>query len=88
MESMSTNIQIRSVDDGLAAAAKAEAARRRLSLSDYLKELISRDLAVQNGVERRARLYAEIAANPPLPEVTADDTAAALAQARAEMGLS
>lgn len=88
MESMSTNIQIRSVDDGLAAAAKAEAARRRLSLSDYLKELISRDLSVQDGVERRARLYAEIAANPPLPEVTADDTAAALAQARAEMGLS
>ncbi|CAN5373214.1 hypothetical protein BH23ACT6_BH23ACT6_18740 [soil metagenome] len=42
---MSTTLQICSVDDEFAAAAKAEAARRRMSLSAYLKELIRQDLA-------------------------------------------
>lgn len=85
---MSTNLQIRSVDETLAAAAKAEAARRHLSLSDYLKQLIQDDLDAQSAAARRAQLYAEIATNPPLSAVTAEDTSAALQQARQEMGLS
>lgn len=81
---MSTNLQIRSVDDGLAAAAKAEAARRRMSLSDYLKELIASDLAQQSSARRRRMLYAEIARTAP-QGVQREDTSAALAQARQEM---
>ena len=85
---VSTNLQIRSVDEALAAAAKAEAARRRLSLSDYLKELIEKDLQANSITARRERLFAEIRANPPIVGLTAEDTAAAVAQAREEMGLS
>lgn len=83
---MSTNIQIRSVDDDLAAAAKAEAARRRMSLSDYLKELIAQDLAARSATSHRAALYAEVARAAP-PDVRHEDTAAALQQARRELNL-
>lgn len=81
---MATNIQIRSVDDGLAAAAKTEAARRRMSLSDYLKELLTQDLAAVSSARRRAEVYAEITRTAPR-DVTRDATRAALAQARQEM---
>lgn len=81
---MATNLQIRSVDKEMAAAAKAEAARRRMSLSDYLKSLIARDLAERSATRRRAVLYAEIAETAPR-DVRHEDTASALADVRAEM---
>lgn len=77
-----TTIRITSVDDELAAAAKAEAARRRLSLSDYLKELIAADLAA---VRRRQELYSEIARTAPT-HVTRLDTEGALAVSSLEPG--
>lgn len=83
---MSTNLQIRSVDNEFATAAKAEAARRRMSLSDYLKELIRQDLARSSAEQRRCDLYDEIARTAPTG-VDRAATAAALAQARREMGL-
>ncbi|MCK0112628.1 hypothetical protein MWU75_10795 [Ornithinimicrobium sp. F0845] len=82
---MATNLQIRSVDAEMAAAAKAEAARRRMSLSDYLKELIASDLAAHADARRRAALYDEIARTAPRTG-TREDTAAALATVREEMG--
>ncbi|WP_109474322.1 hypothetical protein [Ornithinimicrobium cavernae] len=82
---MATNLQIRSVDEEMAAAAKAEAARRRMSLSDYLKELIARDLAEHVASRHRAALYAEIAETSPR-NVRREDTAGALAEVRREMG--
>lgn len=86
MDLMTTNIQIRSVDDDLAAAAKAEAARRRLSLSDYLKDLIVKDLEAGAALDRRQALYAEIARTAPT-HVTRDETARALEQARRDLEL-
>lgn len=83
---MSTTLQIRSVDNELAAAAKAEAARRRMSLSDYLKELIRQDLARSSAEQRRRELYDEITRTAPTG-VGRAATATALAQARREMGL-
>ena len=83
---MSTNLQFRSVDEEMAAAVKAEAARRRMSLSDYLKELIATDLAEHSAARRRAVLYAEIAATAP-GTIRRADTAAALAEVRGEMGI-
>lgn len=83
---VTTNLQIRSVDDAMAAAAKAEAARRRMSLSDYLKELISQDLGARSAERRRADLYADIARAAPR-HVRQEDTAAALEQARRELSL-
>lgn len=83
---MSTTLQIRSVETEFAAAAKAEAARRKMSLSDYLKELIRQDLERNSAERRRRELYAEIAHDAP-PLVSRTDTAAALAQVRREMGL-
>ncbi len=83
---MSTNLQIRSVDDEFAAAAKAEAARRRMSLSDYLKELIHQDLTRSSAEKRRRELYDEVARTAPTG-VSREETAAALAEARREMGL-
>lgn len=83
---MSTNLQIRSVDDELAAAVKAEAARRRMSLSDYLKELIAKDLAGHSAARRRERLYAQIAQTAP-GHLSHEDTAEALAAVRRDMGI-
>lgn len=83
---MSTTLQIRSVDNEFAAAAKAEAARRQMSLSDYLKELIREDLARSSAEQRRSELYDEIARTAPTG-VSRAATAAALAQAREDMGL-
>lgn len=83
---MSTNIQIRSVDDELAAAAKAEATRRRMSLSDYLKELIEQDLGARSAARHRADLYAQVSLSVPAT-VRRADTAAAVKRARRELGL-
>ncbi len=83
---MSTNLQIRSVDDEFAAAAKAEAALRRMSLSDYLKELIRQDLTRSSAEKRRRELYDEVVRTAPTG-VSREATAAALAEARREMGL-
>lgn len=79
-----TNLQIRSVDENLAAAAKAEASRRHLSLSDYLKELIEKDVRANSAVARRERLWAEIRANPPL-HVSRKDILAARDDARRDL---
>lgn len=86
LRKMSTTLQIRSVDNEFAAAAKAEAARRRMSLSDYLKELIREDLARNSAEQRRAELYDEIARTAPTG-VDRAATTAALAQTREDMGL-
>lgn len=83
---MSTNLQIRSVDDEFAAAAKAEAALRRMSLSDYLKDLIRQDLTRSSAEKSRRQLYDEVARTAPTG-VSRAATAAALADVRREMGL-
>ncbi|OLT44634.1 hypothetical protein BJF86_11815 [Serinicoccus sp. CNJ-927] len=84
---VSTNLKISSVDNALAAAAKAEAARRHLSLSDYLKELVEKDLREKDITARRERLFAEIRANPPLG-IHSEDTLAARDEARRDCQLS
>lgn len=57
-----------------------------MTLSHYLKELISNDLAQSSAASRRRELYDEITRTAPTG-VSRAETAAALAQARAEMGL-
>ncbi len=42
---MSSNVQIRNVDDDVVAELKARAAARRMSLSDYLSEELARMVA-------------------------------------------
>lgn len=83
---MASTLQIRSIDPALAAAAKAEAARRKLTLSDYLKELIAQDLSARSATERRRQLYAEITGAPPTVRVSSEDVVAALDSVRREMG--
>lgn len=83
---MSTTLQIRSIDPALADAARAEAARRHLTLSDYLKELISQDLAGRSAADRRRQLYAEITGAPRPVRLTSGDVLAALDEVRGEMG--
>lgn len=57
-----------------------------MSLSDYLKELITKDLVEHSAVRRRERLYAEIAQTAPR-HVRHEDTAEALAAVRRDMGI-
>ncbi len=57
-----------------------------MSLSDYLKELIRQDLARSSDEKRRRELYDEVARTAPTG-VSRSSTAAALAEARREMGL-
>lgn len=85
---MVTTIQIRSVDERLAEAAKQRAASQRQSLSDYLKGLIVQDLHVQDARAHRRALYEEITNDPDRPRVSREATAAALRQARGEMGMA
>lgn len=82
---MATTLQIRSIDEGLAAAARAEAARRRMSVSDYLKELITRDLAARSAVERRRAMYDAIRAANARPGIGRESILAARDAARVEM---
>lgn len=82
---MTTNIQVRAVDERLARAAKERASATHRSLSSYIRDLIERDLAESDSREGMRRLLAEIA-DGPRPRVTREASAAALAQARREIG--
>lgn len=79
------DIQICSVDEGLARQAKARAAQTHRSLSDYLKSLIEADLAAAGRTDDMRRLLAEIEDDQEQP-VSRAETSAALAQVRREMG--
>ncbi len=79
------DIQIRSVDEGLARQAKARAAQTHRSLSDYLKSLIEADLEAAGRADDMRRVLAEIADDREQLASRAE-TAAALAQVRREMG--
>lgn len=79
------DIQIRSVDEGLARQAKARAAQTHHSLSDYLKSLIEADLAAAGRAHDMRRLLAEIEDDKEQP-ISRAETSAALAQVRREMG--
>lgn len=82
---MTTNIQVRGVDESLAAAAKARAHATHRSLSSYVRDLIERDLAESDARLAMRRLLREIADDRG-PRVSRDATAAALADVRREMG--
>lgn len=83
--SMATTLQIRSIDESLAAAAKAEAARRRMSVSDYLKDLITRDLDARSSAERRRAVYDALRAHPDRPRIDRETLLAARDAARDDM---
>ncbi|MGH8827806.1 MAG: FitA-like ribbon-helix-helix domain-containing protein [Jiangellaceae bacterium] len=82
---MTTNIQVRGVDEKLALAARARADATHRSLSAYVRELIERDLAGSDSRLAMRRLLREIA-DDPRPRVARDATPAALADVRREMG--
>ncbi len=79
------DLQIRSVDEALAQAAKAKAAADHLTLSDYVKHLIQRDLDAASRLATMRSLLAEIGEDAPT-HVSRLDTAAALTEARRDMG--
>ena len=81
---MATTIQVRSVDEGLARAAKERASATHRSLSTYIKDLISADLEAASSAERMSALLAEIRQDNP--RVSREDTATALHDVRREMG--
>lgn len=83
---VATTLQIRSIDPALADAARAEAARRHLTLSDYLKDLIAKDLQGRSAADRRRALYAELKDAPRPARLTSADVLAALDEVRREMG--
>lgn len=79
------DIQIRSVDEGLARQAKARAAQTHRSLSDYLKSLIEADLEAAGRADDMRRVLAEIEDDREQLASRAE-TSAALAEVRREMG--
>lgn len=83
---MATTIQIRSVDEALARAAKEEAARRGMTLSDYLKDLIAADLDEEARLAGQRRVLDEIASQEPVADLTPAATLKALRDVRREMG--
>lgn len=81
---MTTNIQVRAVDDGLARAAKARADATHRSLSAYIRDLIERDLAEADSRTTMQRLLQEIA-DDARPRASRAATAEALAEVRRGM---
>lgn len=81
---MATTIQVRSVDERMARAAKERASATHRSLSTYIKDLISADLERASSAERMAALLGEIHRDGPI--VDRGETAAALREVRREMG--
>lgn len=84
---MSTNIQVRSVEEGLAAAAKERAWATNRTLSDYVKDLIVRDVEAHDDAAHWQHLLSEIAADPDRPAVDRRETTSALRQVRQELGV-
>lgn len=79
------DIQVRSVDEQMARRAKARAAETRRSLSDYVKDLIPRDLETTQRGEQMRCLLQEIGEDQQAP-VDRAQTSSALADVRREMG--
>ncbi|MDF8264371.1 FitA-like ribbon-helix-helix domain-containing protein [Luteipulveratus flavus] len=82
---MATNIQVRSVDDDLAEAAKRRAAETHRSLSAYVRDLIERDVAQHGARARMQGVLDEIRADVVRPQATRAQVLEALEQARREM---
>jgi hypothetical protein len=78
---MATDIQVRGVNEELAAAAKAQAMATNRSLSAYVRDLIRVDLARSEAQRRNQRVLEELAADPDRPRVSRDSAAAALTEA-------
>lgn len=78
---MSSNVQIRNVDDDVVAELKARAAARRMSLSDYLSEELARMVAQPTLDEVLDRLVSRPRRNL---EVSGSEL---VREARAEAGL-
>lgn len=79
------DLQIRSVDEALARDAKARAAQTHRTLSDYVKNLIQRDLQTATQIQEMRALIAEIQEDKQTL-VSRASTASALAEVRREMG--
>lgn len=82
---MTTNIQVRAVDDELAAAAKRRAAETQQSLSSYVRELIARDVEQHGSRAALRAVLDEIRDDQERPPVTRAQVLEALEQARREM---
>lgn len=84
---MVTNIQVRAVEDELAAAAKRRADETHRSLSAYVRDLIAADVEQASADRAMQALLDEIAERPPWPRVDPAEVLAAVRQARADMGI-
>jgi plasmid stability protein len=84
---MTTNIQVRAVDDDLAAKAKQRATQTHRSVSAYVRDLIAEDVARSESQNAMASLLEEISNDPDRPRVSHDDVLWAIGQARREMGV-
>lgn len=71
------DIQVRAVDERWIAAVKERAEDEGKSLPAYLRELIERDVAVDESRHRMAVLLAEIEGDPDRPAVSRAETAEA-----------
>lgn len=79
---MPVMIQVRNVDERLHAALKERAAAAHLSLSDYIRRLLERDVQYRTNAEISAWLRER---NGPPPEGwTSEDAARAVRESRAE----
>lgn len=85
-ETVTTNIQVRSVDDALARAARERAAASHRSLSGYIKDLIERDLAESRARDALQAVLDEIEADEPWG-VEEADVLAAVRDGRRDMGI-
>lgn len=83
---MATNIHVRAVEDWLAEAAKARAAASNRSLSAYVRDLIVHDVDRYAARQAMNALLYEIAADTERPRVHRGSTAAALAEAKRDIG--
>ena len=79
------DLQIRSVDEALARDAKARAAQTHVTLSDYVKNLIRKDLESAARIQEMRALIDEIQEDEQIL-VSRSSTASALAEVRREMG--
>lgn len=82
---MATDIQVRAVDDELAAAAKARARATDRSLSAYIRDLIREDVARAAAQRQNRAVLDELATDPDRPRLTREQVDAAVAEARRDI---
>lgn len=85
---MTTEIQVRAVDEELAAAAKARAKATHRSVSAYIRDLIREDLARAAAQRQNRAVLDELATDHDRPRLTREQVDAALAEARHDLNAS